>query len=166
MFPNSEVGLSLQNGEVPVQGWGGGPCRSLGSRMLNGLAPRLFFSAQQAVPLGCWDTGPWLQGPGASLGDRLAFLRARIKLPQGEPGNCFWPKSKVRELRTKWPLALTVSSLLGGDRWERRHVEVKGKKVKLNPWSHSWLARGWKFLFACVVGLPLTCILLKGDIFF
>ena len=44
--------------------------------------------------------------------------------------------------------------------------EEKGKKVKLNPWKHSWLARRRKFLFACVVGLPLTRILLKGHIFF
>lgn len=42
----------------------------------------------------------------------------------------------------------------------------KGKKVKLNLWKHSWLARRRKFLFACVVGLPLTCIFLKGHIFF
>jgi len=55
----------------------------------------------------------------------LAVLRATIKVPPGEPGNCFRTKSKVRELRAKWPLALTVSRLDGGDHWERRYVEVK-----------------------------------------
>lgn len=44
--------------------------------------------------------------------------------------------------------------------------EEKGKKVKLHPRKHSWLAGRRKSLFACVVGLPPTCISLKGHIFF
>lgn len=62
--------------------------------------------------------------------------------------------------RVQTPL---VGRVLGGEEWTS---EEKGKKVKLNLRRHSWLARRWKFLFACVVGLPLTCIFRKGHIFF
>lgn len=55
-----------------------------------------------------------------SLGDGLACLRASINLPQGAPGNHFWAKSKVRELRIKWPMALTGS--VGGESVGREGV--------------------------------------------
>lgn len=38
----------------------------------------------------------------------------RIKFPQGEPGHCFGAKSKVRELRARWPVALTAEHVRGG----------------------------------------------------
>lgn len=69
--------------------------------------------------MGCGDKGPWLQILGVSLGGGLAFevgVGGRIKLPQRELGNCFGAKSKVRELRVRWPVALTAQRSAGGER--------------------------------------------------
>lgn len=128
------------------------------------LALKQCFSA-----LCCWDKGPWLQSPEVSPGGRLAFLRTRIQSPQGEPGKWFLGQVYGEQIRNKivygshGTLAPLVGRALGEEECAN---EEKGKKVKLHLWKHSWLARRRKSLFACVVGLPLTCIFLKGHIFF
>lgn len=133
MFSNSEAGLSLHNEDLCVSGWARGILEKPRFQNMNVTCTKPVLSSTTSPVLGFWDRGPRLLSPGVSLGNGLAFLRSRIKLPQGEPGNCFWAKSKVRELRIKWPLALTVHRLRWwGECWKRKCVEVKKRARRWN----------------------------------
>lgn len=115
--------------------------------------------------LGLWWQGTLAAEPGSLSWRWVGILGGggRIKLPQGEPGNCFGAKSKVRGIKSKMACGSQSAALcwwgaLGEE-------EEKGKKVKLNRRKHSWLARRRKFLFACAVGLPLTWVFLRAHLF-
>lgn len=93
-----------------------------------------------------------------SFGHGHHFGGSGLNTLQGKPGNCFWVRPQVRELRKNGPwLSHHVQvSLVGKVGEEEERNEEKGKKVKLNLRKHAWLARRRKFVYLPVVGLPLT----------